>query len=101
MNLNREVLSKIFVSKGDMYANDALQSICSRIFKYDNDLFLNFQGQCFEDKTLYESEEYKGFSKGLTNMINLFNSIVELGKDSALQFIEANWEQFIGYPFKK
>jgi hypothetical protein len=98
--MNREPLSMLLISQGDMYANDALQTICERIYNYKNNDFLNFQGRCFEDTSLYDTQEYKDFAKGLNNSINLFNTIVGLGKDEALDFIKANWLQFIGYPYK-
>lgn len=90
--MNREVLSMILVSNGDMYANDALQSICSVIHNYNANDFNELLDRCRRDNTLYESVEYKIMAKNLYNTTKLFNSIVHLGKTVALDFIKNNWE---------
>ncbi len=102
--MNRNVLAKIIVSAGDMYANDALQAICSKICKYSTSETMKWIEKAqmspggFDN--LEDEKEYQLAMCAQRDMVQIFDSVVALGKDEALTFIKNNFFWAMGYAFK-
>lgn len=83
--MNREVLKETFVSNGHSYANDALQSICTKIYPFNPMIILNHP-----NKEPY-TEEVEKHVENQKNMVKLFNQLVFFGKEFCMMFIKNNW----------
>ena len=90
--MNREVLQRIMSPNDDMYANDALQAILSKLFDYSNHRSLDLLQKQF-DKEISEDEETElgKLMKSKKLMIETFNKIVSKGPEFATKFIRANY----------
>lgn len=101
--MNRDVLNGLFVSNGGMYANDALQSICSKLAKYSQVEVMrhiaNYPPGGFDSHE--EEKDYQIAMQSQRNMISMFDCVVALGKEPALEFIKNNYTWATGHEYKE